>query len=60
MKKIRLIIKKTFQPPIDTKATSTFHTIDIECKELEEMFENNDLTQLNIQVIGAEYIINNN
>ena len=57
MKTIRLIIKETLQPPIDSPHTTKFHTIDVECEELEKMFEMSDSGhQLTFNVIGAELL----
>lgn len=52
--KIRIIVKTTFQPPIDTPASITYNTIVVESKELAEYL--NPQKHRTAQVIGAELI----
>ena len=53
---IRLIVKITHQPPIDSPATTTWRSYIVDCPELEQLLEDNwgerryDMTQ----VVGAE------
>lgn len=63
MSKVRIIVKETYQPPIDTPASIEWKTIDIESEELFELIGSNklgydmkdkDKKHSTFEVIGAE------
>lgn len=52
MSKVRIIIKHTYQPPIDTPARITHKTVVVESEDLYKALESEGLDFA--QVIGAE------
>ena len=65
MSTVRILVKETHQPPIDTPASIRHHTIDIESEELFNLIGHNDLSydsrdkdkkHSTFEVIGAEAI----
>lgn len=43
MSRVRIIVKETFQPPIDTPASITYKTIVVKSEELHELLSANEL-----------------
>lgn len=58
MNKVRIILKNTMQPPIDTPASISHFTVVIESEELFKKMQPDKYNT--VQVIGAEIINNNN
>ena len=56
MKQVRVIIKETHQPPIDTPASIKMLTIVIESDRLHEMLLDKQAGYVSYEVIGAEAI----
>jgi len=56
MKKVRIIIKETHQPPIDTPASIRMKTIVVESDKLHEMLLDEQTRYMSYEVIGAEAI----
>lgn len=61
MSKVRIIVKRTFQPPIDTPASIRWATVEIDSQELFDMLhwtgkEKGDDKYMSSTVVGAEPI----
>ena len=56
--KVRIIVKITHQPPIDTPASISYETIDIDSEELQKSIECPDNNYSYGTVIGAEVLEN--
>lgn len=57
MPKVRIIVKTTMQPPIDTPASITHQTVDVESKRLAELLSvNNASGYKTAAVIGGELL----
>jgi len=41
MTKVRILVKETYQPPIDTPASIQWRTIEVESEELSELISSN-------------------
>lgn len=57
MNKVRIMVKVISQPPIDTPASITHHTVDVESEELAELLNaNNSKRYKTATVIGGELL----
>lgn len=59
MMNVRIIVKQTIQPPIDTPASLRWHTIDLEANELADLLNGVGIpagSYSTFEVIGAELL----
>ena len=57
MKQVRIIIKETHQPPIDTPASIKMKTLVVESDKLHEMLLEEQNRYMSYEVIGAEAVV---
>lgn len=56
---VRIIVKQTIQPPIDTPASVQWHTVDIEANALADLLNGvglNNASYSVFEVVGAELL----